>query len=266
MAGEATPARSVEPSSGEELEMTLLGHLNELRHRLVWVAGGLLVATFVSFLFAEFLLGYLTAPYGELLQTLRPTEGLETYFKISLLSGAILTMPIILIQVWKFVEPALRPGEKRYVYVFVPSAFFLFLLGVAFAWFVLLPAAIGFLDGFLNTVFVTEWTSQEYVGFVTTFLFWIGVSFEMPVVLYLIARVGLVSAATLRSQWRTALVIIAVLAAAVTPTVDPVTMLLTMAPLIVLYVLSLGLARIGQRQFERSMALESTVQAPDERA
>lgn len=237
--------------------MTLLGHLFELRQRLVWVGGGLLVATIFSFIFAEYLLAFLTAPYGDQLQTLRPTEGIETYFKISLMSGAILSMPIILVQIWRFVEPALQKSEKRYVYVFVPSAFFLFLIGVSFAWFVLMPAAISFLDGFLNTVFVTEWTSQEYIGFVTTFLFWIGVSFEMPVVIYLIARVGLVTATTLRSQWRMALVIIAILAAAVTPTVDPVTMLLTMAPLIVLYILSLGLARIGQRQFERSMALAS---------
>ncbi|GAB4160665.1 MAG: twin-arginine translocase subunit TatC [Candidatus Promineifilaceae bacterium] len=238
-------------------EMSLLGHLSELRRRLVWVGVGLLVGTLISFIFAEALLQFLTRPYGDQLQTLRPTEGVETYFKIALASGAILSMPIILLQVWKFISPGLLPRERRYVYVFLPSAMVLFLLGIAFAWYVLLPAAITFLDGFLNTVFVTEWTSQEYIGFLTTFLFWIGVSFEMPVIIYFIARVGIVSAATLREQWRTAMVIIAILAAAVTPTVDPVTMLLTMAPLIVLYVLSLGLARIGQRQFERAMALEN---------
>lgn len=245
---------------GEEspqIEMTLLGHLSELRRRLVWVGAGLLVGTLVSFIFAEALLQFLTRPYGDQLQTLRPTEGVETYFKIALASGAILSMPIILLQVWKFISPGLLPQERRYVYFFLPSAMILFLLGIAFAWYVLLPAAIAFLDGFLNTVFITEWTSQEYIGFLTTFLFWIGVSFEMPVIIYFIARVGIVSAVTLREQWRTAMVIIAILAAAVTPTVDPVTMLLTMAPLIVLYVLSLGLARIGQRQFERAMALES---------
>ena len=240
-----------------QLQMTLLGHLNELRKRLVWVGAALLVGTILSIIFAEKMLQFLTRPYGDQLQTIRPTEGIETYFKIALLSGAILSMPIILLQVWKFIEPGLLPREKRYVYVFLPSAMLLFLLGVSFAWFVLLPAAIAFLGGFLNTVFTTEWTSQEYIGFITTFLFWIGVSFEMPVIVYFIARVGVVSAATLREQWRTAIVVIAVVAAAVTPTVDPVTMLLTMAPLLVLYVLSLGLARIGQRQFERSMALES---------
>ncbi len=237
-------------------EMTLLGHLGELRRRLVWVGAGLLVGTVISLVFAEALLNFLTRPYGDQLQTLRPTEGVETYFKIALLSGAILSMPIILLQVWKFISPGLLPQERRYIYVFLPSAMLLFLLGITFAWYVLLPAAITFLDGFLNTVFITEWTSQEYIGFITTFLFWIGVSFEMPVIVYFIARVGIVSADTLRQQWRTAIVIIAILAAAVTPTVDPVTMMLTMAPLIVLYVLSLGLARIGQRQFERAMALE----------
>ena len=241
--------------------MTLLAHLIELRRRLVWIGAGLLGGTVISFIFAESMLQFLTRPYGNLLQTIRPTEGIETYFRIALLSGAVLSMPIILLQLWKFISPGLMPQERRYVYVFLPSAMFLFLLGISFAWYVLLPAAITFLDGFLNTVFVTEWTSHEYIGFITTFLFWIGVSFEMPVIIYFIARVGLVSATTLREQWRVAVVVIAVLAAAITPTVDPVTMLLTMAPLLVLYVLSLGLARIGQRQFERSMALESEAAA-----
>lgn len=248
-------------ATGIQSEMSLLEHLTELRQRLVWIAGGLLAATVISLLFAEVLLDFLTRPYGDQLQTLRPTEGIETYFKISLLSGAILSMPIILLQLWKFIEPALMPKEKRYVYIFLPSAMGLFLLGVAFSWFVLLPTAISFLDGFLSEVFSAEWTSQEYIGFVTGFLFWIGVSFEMPVVVYFVARVGVVTAATLREQWRVAVVLIAIVAAAVTPTVDPVTMLLTMAPLLVLYVLSLGLARLGQSQFERSMRLEAEAAA-----
>ena len=237
-------------------EMGILEHLNELRVRLTWTAVALLVTTVVSFIFAEDLLQFLLEPYGGELQTLRPTEGIETYFKISLLSGAILAMPVILIQVWRFIAPGLHSQEKRYVYVFVPSAMVLFLLGIAFSWLVLLPAAISFLSNFLPDVFVTDWTSEEYIGFITTFLFWIGVSFEMPIVVYFIARVGVVEPKTLREQWRIALVGIAVVAAAVTPSIDPVTMLLTMVPLIILYGISIILAYIGRRQFNRSMAVE----------
>jgi sec-independent protein translocase protein TatC len=116
---------------------------------------------------------------------------------------------------------------------------------------VLLPAAISYLATFLPSVFAPEWTGQEYIGFTTTFLFWIGVSFEMPLIIYFLSRLGVLSARTLREQWRVALVGIAVIAAAVTPSIDPVTMLLTMVPLVILYFLSIVLAFVGQRQFER---------------
>lgn len=244
------------PTDGDNL--SILGHLNELRIRLTYAGIGVLVATALSFLFAERLLQFLLQPYaasspaGASLQTLRPTEGIETYFKVSLLAGIILCMPIILYQFWRFIEPGLHKHEKRYIYVFIPSALLLFVLGLAFAWFVLAPAAIYFLANFMPDVFRTEWTGQEYISFITRLLLWIGLAFQLPVVIYVVARVGLITPATLKHQWRIAVVAIAVLAAVITPSIDPVTMLLTMAPLVVLYLLSIGLAGVGQRQFERA--------------
>jgi sec-independent protein translocase protein TatC len=172
------------------------------------------------------------------------------------LAGAIFSMPVILYQFWQFVVPGLTRDERRYVFIFLPSALLLFVLGILFAWFVLIPAAVFFLANFLGTIFKTDWTPSGYIGFVLRMLFWIGIAFEMPVIVYFIARVGVVTAQTLREQWRFAIVGIAVLAAIITPSIDPVTMLLTMAPLVVLYILSIGLAVIGQRQFERSVAIE----------
>ncbi len=235
---------------------TILEHLNELRKRLTWAVIGLAVGTVISFLFTEPLLQFLIAPYGDMVQAISPTEPIETYFKVALVSGAILAMPVMLYQIWLFVAPALEKNERRFVYIFIPAAFIMFLLGLTFSWYVLLPAAINFLAGFMPDIFLTEWTAREYISFTTTFLFWIGVCFEMPLVVYLIARAGLVEARTLREQWRVAIVGIAVLAAAVTPSIDPVTMLLTMLPLLVLYGLSIGLAALGQRQFQRSMAID----------
>lgn len=232
---------------------TILEHLNELRIRLTWALAALLVGTVISFVFTEPLLQYLISPYGDMVQAISPTEPIETYFKVALVSGAVLAMPLILYQIWLFVAPALEKNEKRFVYIFVPSAFLMFLLGIYFSWSVLLPAAISFLAGFMPDIFLTEWTAREYISFTTTFLFWIGVSFEMPLIVYLIARAGLVSSATLREQWRIAIVAVAVVAAAVTPSIDPVTMLLTMVPLLFLYGLSILLAALGQRQFQRSM-------------
>ncbi|MDX1413109.1 MAG: twin-arginine translocase subunit TatC [Candidatus Promineifilaceae bacterium] len=240
---------------------TILEHLNELRKRLVWAALALMVGTIISFLFAQYILDFLMTPYAESiggeasLQTLRPTEGLETYFKVSLLTGAILAMPVILTQVWLFISPGTTAQERRYIYIFVPSALILFLLGIAFAWFILAPAAIFFLANFMTDIFKTDWTSQEYISFVTRLVFWMGVAFQLPIVAYFAARIGLISGRNLRDQWRVAVVGVAVLAAVITPSIDPVTMILTMAPLFILYVLSIGLAHIGHGQFEKSMAV-----------
>lgn len=252
-----------EEPEGRISQMSLLGHLNELRIRATWAVGALFIGTLIGFAFAEPLLEYLMQPYlasvpqaAAGLQTLRPTEGIETFFKVSLLFGAILAMPMIVYQFWLFISPGLTSSEKRYVYIFVPSVLALFLLGILFAWFVLVPAAINFLANFMQDVFRTEWTGQDYISFVVRMVFWLGVSFEMPIVMYFMARLGIVTAVVLKENWRYAVVGVAILAAVITPSIDPVTMLLTMAPLLVLYLLSIFLARIGQRQFEQSVALD----------
>jgi sec-independent protein translocase protein TatC len=235
----------------DEQAQSLLQHLNEFRIRLMWALAGLAVATAVSLIFSPRLLEILIRPYGDRLQLLGPTEGIEIYFKVSLMSGAILAMPYMLYQLWLFIAPGLEARERRYVYIFVPSATLLFLVGIIFTWYVLMPAAVYFLSNFMPDVFFAEWRAREYIRFTTSFLFWIGVSFEMPLIVYFLARVGIVSPALLREQWRFAVVGIAVLAAMVTPSVDPVTMMLTMVPLLILYVISIFLARVGQRHFER---------------
>ena len=244
------------PEAAQSEGMSILEHLDELRKRLTWAFVALAICTVVSFFWTRPLFEFLISYYGEPLQILGPAEGIQTYFKVALVSGGVLAMPAILINLWLFIEPALEKHEKRYVYGFVASALFLFLSGVAFVLFVLMPVALQFLASFQSDIFVPEWTAQEYISFVTTFTFWIGVSFELPIIVYFLSRVGLLTAGTLREQWRAAIVIIAVVAAAVTPTVDPVTMLLTMAPLLILYVLSIGLAAVGDRQFQRSMSVD----------
>lgn len=246
-------------AGGDGGVMGILDHLKELRKRLTIVAIAVLITTALSFAFADQLLEFLLQPYarsvegGAALQTLRPTEGIETYFRVSLLAGIILAMPVILYQFWRFIHPGLKKNEQRYIYIFIPSALFLFGLGIAFAWYVLAPAAIFFLANFMADIFRAEWTGQEYISFVTRLLLWIGLSFQMPIIIYVIARVGMVTATTLRNQWRAAVVLIAVLAAVITPSIDPVTMILTMAPLFMLYILSIGLAVIGERQYNRSL-------------
>lgn len=245
--------------TGEPLiegDQSLLEHLNELRVRLTWAVAGLVLFTAISFPFAEILLKFLISPYGEQLQTLSPTEGIETYFKIALVAGATLAMPWMVYQLWLFIAPGLHDSERRSVYIFVPSATILFLAGVAFAWLILLPSAIAFLSTFMSAVFSPDWTSREYISFATTFLFWLGVAFELPLIIYFLSRFGLITSQMLREHWRVAIVAVAVIAAVVTPSIDPVTMLLTMLPLTILYILSIGSSALGQRHFERATALD----------
>jgi sec-independent protein translocase protein TatC len=237
-------------------EMAILDHLNDFRRRITKAAIALIVCTVASFAFANYTMEFLLKPCQCRVTTLSPTENLETFFKVSFITGSILAMPFVLYQLWKFVEPGLLSTEKKYAYIFVPSATILFLLGLSFGWFVLLPTALVFLQNFMSDIFIADWTSQEYIGFITSLLFWLGVSFQMPIVVYFFARSGLVTAELLRSQWRIAIVGISVIAAIITPTVDPVTMLLTMAPLSILYVMSIGLAKVGHNQFEKSMEIE----------
>jgi sec-independent protein translocase protein TatC len=237
---------------------TILEHINELRIYLTRALIGLVIATALSFTFAQQVLEFLIEPYGDLLDVISPTEGIETYFKVALVCGVILSMPWILYQLWRFISPGLETSEKRYVYIFIPSATFLFLTGVSFAWLVLLPAAITFLSTFMAEIFEARWISREYISFATTFLVWIGVSFEMPLIIYFLARFGILGPKTLREQWRFAIVGIAILAAAITPSIDPVTMLLTMVPLLILYGVSIILAALGSRQFNKTVALDES--------
>ena len=232
----------------EAAMMGFLDHLAELRDRLIRALLGLAVTTGLSLAFAGFILEYLTTPFGERLQTLGPTEGVVTYFRVALLSGAIIGSPWVTWQLWRFIAPGLTRKERRVVRWSLLPTTVLFLLGVAFAWFILMPAALRFLSEFQSDIFEVGWTADQYVAFVTSLLFWIGLSFEMPLIFYLLSRMGLVGPGALRRNWRVAVVGAAVLAALITPTIDPFNMMLVMGPLLALYALSIVLSGIAYRQ------------------
>ncbi|HIQ05043.1 MAG TPA: twin-arginine translocase subunit TatC, partial [Anaerolineae bacterium] len=143
--------------------------------------------------------------------------------------------------------PGLTKKERRYLWIVLPGVGISFVAGAAFAYFVMLPAAIPFLQGFLSDIVEQKWSIERYINLVTRLLFWVGLSFETPLILAFLARLGIVSPQKLVSWRRYALVIMALLAAIITPTVDPVNMLLVMAPLIVLYEIGVVLSRIAYR-------------------
>jgi len=229
----------------DETPQTLLDHLNELRIRLFRGLIALVVGVLLSAVFTDRLLKYLIKPYGTELQVLGPTESVVIYFRVALLAGAIFVMPYITFQLFMFIAPGLTRKEKRWIYMALPATTGLFLIGVAFAWFVMVPAALGFLQDFESEVFRAEWTAERYIAFLTSLLFWIGVAFELPVVIFVLARLGIVGPTPLLRNWRLAVVLITIVAALITPTVDPFNMLLVVAPLLVLYLISIGLAAIA---------------------
>ena len=231
----------------EEKEMTIWDHLGELRNRLFFALISLVVTTLISFIFADRFVQWLTIPIGGLqnLIAIEVTENISVFMRVSLLSGFILALPFIVFELLAFVMPGLTDSEKRWVRIAIPMSSVFFLLGVSFCYFVMLPAAIPFLVSFLGVK--TTPRLSNYIDFVTNFMFWLGMSFELPLLVFIMAKINLVNAKMLAKQWRIAVVIIAVVAAVVTPTPDPVNMSLMMAPLMVLYVLSIFFAMIARR-------------------
>jgi len=227
--------------------MSLLGHIEELRQRLFKAFGAVVVATLLSFIFAGQLVDFLAAPIGgrSALVSIEITENIAIFMRVSLLSGVVLGMPVVVYQAMRFILPGLTDREKRWLLMGVPFASLLFVGGVAFTWAVMLPAAVPFLTSFLGIT--TQIRPNNYFEFVTSLMFWIGVSFEMPLVAMFLAKLKLVTAGQLARGWRYAVVAIAIVAAVVTPTVDPVNMSLVMLPLASLYVISIGLAAIAGR-------------------
>lgn len=227
--------------------MPLLQHLNELRRRVFVAFGTVMFTTLLSFGFAELLIDIFAAPIGgkEALVSIEVTENVAIFMRVSLLSGLVLSMPVVIYQVLRFVLPGLQGSERLWIILGVVFGSLLFVGGVAFTWYVMIPVAVTFLTTFLDIP--TNVRPLNYFEFVTKLLFWIGVFFEMPLVVMILAKFKFVTAGQLLSGWRYALVIMAVIAAVITPTVDPVNMGLVMLPLSGLYLISIILAALVGR-------------------
>jgi sec-independent protein translocase protein TatC len=228
-------------------------HLLEIRHRIFVVMGTLLVAAILAGIFLQPMMKLLTRPAGDVpLQFLKPTDMIWVYFEIILSAAAVITAPILVIEILQFIRPGLENPNEIAAYrattiVGIPAVILFFALGVTFAYFVLLPFALRFLSGTGGDYASPNWNIREYFSFVLAVILWIGLAFETPLVMALLARLGLVSPKAMLGQWRGAIVAIAVIAAVITPTVDPVNMAIVMAPLLGLYFLGIIMARAVYR-------------------
>lgn len=252
-----------ESSQKIEKEMPFLDHLEELRWRIIKALIAVVAGSLLCFLFIEEIFNFLVRPYREALQLLAttsgnpefakdsrlvflgPSAGFMIYLKLAITAGLILALPVIFYQLWKFVAPGLLVKERQVVPRFTIAATLCFLLGAAFCYFLVLPYGLSFLLGFQTPDLVAMITIEEYFGFVTTILLVFGVLFEMPVLSYLLARIGIVTPEFLRQKRRYGIVTIFILAAVLTPTVDAFTQILLAAPLMVLYEVSIWVARVA---------------------
>ena len=225
----------------------LVEHIEALRRHLLRSLVVLIVAVGVSTAFAGRVLDWLAEPIGgiDALQAIEVTESIGAFMRVSLLSGFALAFPFICVELFLFVNPGLRRSERAMLLKAIPAATVLFLIGLAFAYYIMLPVALPFMLNFLGIITVPR--PSNYIRFVTGLMFWIGVAFQFPLIIYVLAALGLINAKQLASGWRFAIIFIAIMAAAVTPTVDPVNMALVMAPMILLYFLSIGLAALAQK-------------------
>lgn len=225
-------------------------HLEELRRRLMATALIFLVATIAASIFAETLLTLLRRPAGEIdLIFIRPPEMFLGYFNIVITAGILVTAPVVLFQILLFIGPAFENEVERktfrvFGWLAFPAILLLFIGGVAFAYFAMLPVALKYFATFGGETVQAQWTISEYLKFVLNILVWVGISFETPLLVMLLARFGIVSVQTLQRGWRVAFVVTAIAAAIVTPTPDPLNMVVVWLPLFLLYLLGVLLARI----------------------
>jgi len=231
----------------QDAKLTIVEHLEELRDRLVVTAIALVVSTVFSFIFTDQFLRALIRLMGKLEPVaINPVEPFLVWMKVAMIAGVALAMPVILYEAVRFLLPALTPQEKRYLLFLVPGGTLSFIAGLAFAFAIVLPTAIRFLSTFQKEI-IKHWTIDSYISFVTTIMFWMGIIFELPLVMFFLAKLGIVRAKMLTGFRRFWILAAAVIAAMVTPTPDPVNMLIVMVPLILLYEVGILLTRLAGR-------------------
>ncbi|MBX3046358.1 MAG: twin-arginine translocase subunit TatC [Anaerolineales bacterium] len=232
----------------------VLAHLAALRGHLMRSVLVLVLASFVAFQYAPVILDWLAAPIGGLqaLEAVDVTEPVSVVMRVTFFTAFAVSLPYIAFEMLRFVAPGLARRSRLIGLFAIPLVLVLFAAGLLFTYYVLLPPAVTFLVNFMDIP--TQVRPSSYIAFATGLMFWIGIAFEFPLLSFVLAAMGLLPARWLSANWRIAVVVLAVLAAAITPTVDPINMLLVWAPLVALYFISVGTASLAQRQRARRLA------------
>ncbi len=240
-------ARNAVTDRAELPGMSLMQHLEELRKLLVRSAMALGVGLCIAYIFHVQLYGFVQAPLDKLhiaLNYTHPTDPLNLYIKTAFFGGIIITSPFILYQVWLFISPGLYTHEKRYVIPFMAATIGLFFAGAGFGYYYVFPGALKILITDFGKHFNPVITIEEYTNFFLSVILGLGITFELPILIFFLAIFGIVDAAFLWRNVRYAILIIFIVAAIICPAPDPISMCLFASPLLVLYGVSIGVAYI----------------------
>jgi len=247
------------------IQMSFLDHLAELRKRLIFIVLSVLVMMMVSFVFSNSIIKLLLYPPMIIpnikppIEMMRPVitqvQGLMMVkIQVGLISGIILSLPIILFQLWRFISPGLRKKERRYAIPIILSATICFIIGALFSFLIVIPITLNFLltmgeiDKELGIIIENMIDLDAYLGFVSGFMLITGLTFELPVLAFFLTKIGVLNHKFLRKFWRHAAIACLVVAAIVTPTTDMITLFVVAAPMIILYEISIWVSMITGRK------------------
>ena len=226
----------------EASSMSVVDHLSELRTRLVIAIVAIIIGTLGAYYYVEDILQILVAPAGKLYYT-KPTEAFFTYMKISLVAGSIVSSPVWFYQIWAFIVPALSKGEKKVTFMVVPTAVVLFVVGVLFSYYLVLPMAIQFFIGFGTDELQPLFSIGQYIDFVIAFILPFGITFELPLILIALGILGILSSDRLREYRKMFILLAFIIGAAISPTPDMLSQTMIAGPMILLYEISYGVLR-----------------------
>ena len=232
--------------------MTLREHLVELRKRLTIAAIAVGVASFALWPFKDTVFELMASPLpqGVGLQQIAPTEAFFTFIKLSMIAGVGFASPIVMYEILAFVAPGLYENEKKWLYISIPAISVMFIIGALFAWFVVLRFTMGFLTTFTPDFISTELTLDNHVTFVAKLLVAVGLVFETPFIVFLLAKLRIIKSSTLSRFRRYAIVVIVIIAAIITPTPDPFTQMTVAIPMYLLYEIGVLMAKVAAPDVE----------------
>ena len=227
---------------GHDANMPVLDHVQEFRRRLIIILVVIAIASAISYSQTDTIIALISAPAGKL-YFLNPAEVFFSYLKVAVFTGFLVTLPITLWQIWRFVAPALTDRETR-LFILVPVATILFYLGLAFSFFLVLPLAIQFFMGFATSTLLPMFSLESYLSFFITFTLPFGIAFELPIVLIVLGRLGIIDVTFLKRKQKAFIVIAFIFAAVISPTGDIFTQTMIAIPMIILYELSILFMRL----------------------